>query len=112
MVYNSRQREKTRVTGRTPYEGESLEVKINRMLEDNEPITEISETYYGSREDGVIPSTNIRSDRWDAAVDAMDAANRSKVAKREARGQKAAKAETIGEQAKEGMRNEGIEPTE
>ncbi|AXH77590.1 MAG: hypothetical protein [Microviridae sp.] len=107
MIYNNKKRAGGSLKGRSTYEGERLEIKISRMLEDNEPITEISERIYGSREEGVIPSTNIRSDRWDAAVDAMDAANQSKIARREAKREKPTKDETIGEQAQRGMSAEG-----
>jgi hypothetical protein len=107
MIYNIRHRTGSKISGRTPYNGETLENKIERILENKEGITEVSERIYGTREEGVIPSTNIRSDRWDAAVDAMDAANMSKIAKREARTNQSKKAETVGEQAKEGMSKEG-----
>ncbi|AXH74752.1 MAG: hypothetical protein [Microviridae sp.] len=108
MIYSIKARSKTRMQGRETYEGETLESKIARMLEDNDPITEISERIYGTREEGVIPSTNIRSDRWDAAVDAMDAANQSKIARREAKREKAEKGNTMGDQAKDGMEKEGM----
>ena len=109
MIYNTRPTSKTRLSGRIPFLGERLEVKIKRMAENKEPITEISEPVYGSRADGVQPSTNIRSDRWDAAIDAMDVISKSRVAKRDNKHETKGAIETadLGKQASDGMKAEG-----
>ena len=40
---------------------------------------------YSERKDGVLPETDIRTDRFDVALDAMDKASKSVRAKREAK---------------------------
>nr|WAE43735.1 MAG: hypothetical protein [Microviridae sp.] len=82
-IYHTIAREEQQIMGIKCYEGETIEVKVARILEDKEPISEISERIYGTREEGVKAETNIRTDKWDIAVEAMDAANKSKIAKRE-----------------------------
>lgn len=62
-------------------EGESIENKVRRITENNEPITDGAPIIYTSREDGVLPAYNIRTDRWDVAQAAMDAVNQANLAK-------------------------------
>ncbi len=64
-------------------EGEPLEHKIERIVNNNEPITDGAPIIYTDRKDGVQPAYNIRTDRWEVATDAMDKVHKSKVAKRE-----------------------------
>ena len=69
---------------KTNYEfqvGESIENKVRRITENNEPITDGAPIIYTSREDGVLPAYNIRTDRWDVAQAAMDAVNQANLAK-------------------------------
>jgi hypothetical protein len=61
--------------------GESIEAKVKRITENNEPITDGAPTIYTNREDGVLPAYNIRTDRWDIAQQAMDAVNQANLAK-------------------------------
>ena len=62
-------------------EGESIETKVSRITENNEPITDGAPIIYTNREDGVLPAYNIRTDRWDVAQAAMDAVNQANLAK-------------------------------
>ena len=65
-------------------EGESLETKIARMLTNKEPINaEGVNLIYTERKKGVLPETNVRTDRWEIATDAMNAVEKSYKAKRE-----------------------------
>lgn len=69
---------------KTNYEyqkGESIENKVRRITENNEPITDGAPIIYTNREDGVLPAYNIRTDRWDVAQAAMDAVNQANLAK-------------------------------
>lgn len=69
---------------RTNYEyqeGESIENKVRRITENNEPITDGAPIIYTNRDDGVLPAHNIRTDRWDVAQAAMDAVNQANLAK-------------------------------
>lgn len=62
-------------------EGESIEQKVCRITENNEPITDGAPIIYTNRDDGVLPAYNIRTDRWDVAQAAMDAVNQANLAK-------------------------------
>lgn len=69
---------------KTNYEyqiGESIENKVRRITENNEPITDGAPIIYTNRDDGVLPAYNIRTDRWDIAQAAMDAVNQANLAK-------------------------------
>ena len=64
-------------------EGESLEKKVKRIVENSEPISDGAPIIYTERGKGVQPEYNIRTDRFDIAVDAMGIVSKSRVAKRE-----------------------------
>lgn len=69
---------------KTNYEyqqGESIETKVKRITENNEPITDGAPIIYTKRDDGVLPAYNIRTDRWEVAQQAMDAVNQANLAK-------------------------------
>ena len=51
--------------------GESIEEKVRRTTETNAPIEAVSPMVYTERKDGVRPDTNIRTDKWDVAQQAM-----------------------------------------
>lgn len=61
--------------------GESIENKVRRITENNEPITDGAPIIYTNRDDGVLPAYNIRTDRWDVAQAAMEAVNQANLAK-------------------------------
>lgn len=63
------------------YEGESIETKCARVLESGEPITDTAPIIYTAKEDGVLPAYNIRTDRFDIAMDAYDKITRNSVKK-------------------------------
>ena len=65
------------------YEGETIEDKVRRIVENNEPITDVVENIYTERSQGVLPAYNIRTDRFEVAIGAMDIVNRTTTAKRE-----------------------------
>ena len=62
----------------TTYEGEKLENKVSRILENNEPISDGVQLSYTKRSDGVKPELDIRTDKWDLALDKMQYVNESK----------------------------------
>lgn len=53
-------------------EGEPIEDKIRRILDENEPITDGAPIIYTEKKDGVRPEFDIRADKWDIAIQAMD----------------------------------------
>ncbi len=69
-------------------EGEPLEWKIERIVGNNEPITDGAPEIFTERKDGIAAAHNIRTDRWEIAADAMDHVSGSVQAKREARAEK------------------------
>ena len=64
-------------------EGEYIERKVERIVHNNEPITDGSPEIFTPLKDGVIPAYNVRTDRWEIAAEAMDYVSRSHDAKRE-----------------------------
>ena len=62
-------------------EGETIELKITRLLENKEPIDDGAPTIYTARKDGVDPAYNIRTDRFEIAAEIMDKLNRDKITK-------------------------------
>ena len=63
------------------FEGESIEIKVAKLIENNEPITDGAPIIYTEKKDGVLPQYDIRTDKWEIAQSAMDLANASKIAK-------------------------------
>jgi hypothetical protein len=53
-------------------EGETLEQKIERIVQNSEPITDGAPEVFTERKDGVLSAYNIRTDRWEIACEAMD----------------------------------------
>ena len=73
------------MVGITSYVAETIEQKVRRIVNNKEPIKDGSPLIYQERKDGVQPSYNIKTDRWDVAVEAMDKVTRAHQAKREER---------------------------
>lgn len=88
---------KTSIARNTSYEGETIENKVERIVNNKEPITDGAPLIYTDRKDGVIAATNIRTDRFEIAIDATDKIAKAHIAKRQ---------KTLGEKAKEGMAKE------
>lgn len=76
---------KTKIKRNTSYEGETIEKKIRRIVNNREPITDGAPLIYTDRKDGVKPEMDIRTDRFEIAVDAMDKVTKSHLARREER---------------------------
>lgn len=53
-------------------EGETLEDMIKRLKNNKETISEEKEMTYTDRGDGVMASTDVRTDKWDVAIEARD----------------------------------------
>lgn len=64
-------------------EGETIEQKIERITTNKEPIKDGAPIIYTDRKDGVLPGYNIRTDRFEVALDAMDKISKTHRAKRE-----------------------------
>ena len=84
-MYRFKKPRVTTITVNQSYAAETIEQKIRRMLNNKEMPGDGAETIYTKREDGVQPLYDVRADRWDIALDAMDKASRDNTAKREER---------------------------
>ena len=71
----------------------TLRTKVNRITQSKEPITDGAPLIYSDRKDGVNPAYDVRTDRFEIALDAFNKIDASRKAKREARAEAAAKAE-------------------
>lgn len=63
----------------------SLERQLEKVVAGKEPIDSSSPLIYTERKDGVLPQYNIRTDRFELALEAMGVVNKSYRAKREER---------------------------
>ncbi len=61
-----------------PYEGESIEGKVARIVENNEPITDGAPIVYTKRSEGIKPEFDIRTDKWALAQEKMEKVNGAK----------------------------------
>lgn len=63
-------------------EGESIELKVQRIVENSEPISDGAPMIFTDRRDGVLPAYDIRTDRFELAIDGMDYVAKSNLARR------------------------------
>lgn len=84
-MYRKQQPDKTTLVINKSYIGETIEQKIEKMINSKEPISDATPVIYTERKDGVLPEYDIRTDRWDVAIDAMDKVSKTHIAKREER---------------------------
>lgn len=109
-MYKKNRVPKSTIKANFTYEGETIEQKMRRVTENKEPIGgEGIEMIYTERKDGVAAEHNIRTDRWDIAVEAKDHLAKSYTAKREDR-IKEREEKGLGKDAAEGMKKEGETP--
>ena len=73
---------KSKVRSVEKVEGEPIELKIERIIANKEPIKDGAPEIFTKRSQGVLAGYNIRTDRWEVACEAMDYISRSKQAKR------------------------------
>ena len=82
--------------------GETLIKKIQRILDENEPLTDGAPMIYTPKQAGVRDDCNVRTDKWQLAMDAMDRVNNYKLneylKKEEAEKPKTAEGKTEGEE--------------
>lgn len=60
-------------------EGENILTKVRRILDENEPLTDGAPLIYTPKKDGVRPEFDIRTDKWEQAINAMDKVNAYKL---------------------------------
>ena len=75
----------TTIKVNTSTEGEMIENKIKRITTNNEPITDGAPLIYQERRSGIEAQYDIRTDRFDVALDAMTVVHKTKLSQREER---------------------------
>jgi hypothetical protein len=81
-MYHKNRIEKTSISCNESYTGESIEGRVKRLVYNQESIGDGAPLIYTDRRKGVQPEYNIRSDRFDIALDSMDKVHSDKLAKR------------------------------
>jgi len=76
---------KSRLTSVEKLEGEPIELKIERIVSNKEPISDGAPSIFTERKDGVVSAYNIRTDRFEVAAEAMDKVAGSIQAKRDSK---------------------------
>lgn len=66
-------------------EGETIEQKMDRIVNNGEPIKDGAPLIFTERSEGIRAACNIRTDRWEIAIDGMDKVEKSYKARREER---------------------------
>ena len=94
--------------GTTLVEGERIELKIDRMTQNNEPIGDSAPLIYTPRKNGVIAAYDIRTDKWDIALDAMSKVNQTRGKISDLGGMREAK-KSIEKEAREAVANGAID---
>ena len=61
--------------------GESIEEKMRRVTQTNEPIDNTAPITYTERKDGVRPEYDFHTDKWEYAQNAMGKVTKTKIAK-------------------------------
>lgn len=72
---------KTCITRVPTEQGESIEEMVRRATENNEPIAATAPMIYTEEADGVRPEFDIRTDRNELALEAVDKYQKSQIAK-------------------------------
>lgn len=81
-MYKYKKASSTSIKRNESYEGERIEQKIDRIVNNKEPIEDSAPLIYTDRKEGVLPDYNIRTDRFEHAIEAMDKVDKSLQAKR------------------------------
>lgn len=82
-TYKLNPRNGTKLIVNNSSEGETIEMKIERITTMREPIKDGATLLYTDKKDGVLASTNIRTDRFEVALDGISKLQKSSQAKRE-----------------------------
>lgn len=63
-------------------QGEPIEHKLDRVVTNGEGVEDGAPAIYTERKDGVLPAYDIRTDKWDLAIDALDGMHARNLEKR------------------------------
>lgn len=76
-------KKKTKINGIKPYEADYLEKMIEKRMTGEDIVVGGKGVIFTEREDGVISAHNIRTDRFEEAMEAMDRITARKIAGKE-----------------------------
>lgn len=82
IKYNIQHQKGSILRENAAYVGERIETKVARITNNNEPISDGAPIIYMERKDGIVPDYDIRTDRFDIAIEAMDKVAKTKISKR------------------------------
>ena len=82
-MYIVREYHNTSLNVNNSVEGEPLETKIERITTNKEKITDNAPLIFTERSEGVLAGYNIRTDRFEIAIDAIDKNIKARVARSE-----------------------------
>lgn len=83
MLSNKQRPSKSSLSINQSYIGETIEQKVERIVNNKEPISDGAPIIFTERKDGVLPEYDIRTDRFEVAIEAMDKVSKAQKAKRE-----------------------------
>lgn len=81
-MYRTPVMEKSSLSINESIQGEPIEHKLDRIVTNGEGVEEGAPAIYTERKDGVLPAYDIRTDKWDVALDAMGAIHDQNLNKR------------------------------
>lgn len=77
-LYVRKKIQSNKLTGNDSFEGVSLEKELRlAQTQGIKPDRNITEIFYTQKKDGVLPSCDIRTDRFDLAQNAMEKVNKT-----------------------------------
>ncbi|QCS37328.1 hypothetical protein [Tortoise microvirus 85] len=68
-MYNKIRQRRTSIKVNESAEGETIETKLERLVNNGDEIVDGKELLYSRPEDGIIAAFNIRHDHWDDAIE-------------------------------------------
>lgn len=71
-MYPKPKYKKTSIDLNQGFEGETIEMRIERIVNNNEPITDGAPKIFTERAEGVVAEYDVRTDKWDRVLDAKD----------------------------------------
>lgn len=92
-------------------EGETIENKIERIVNNKEPIKDGAPLIYTERKEGIRASTNIRTNRFEVAIEATDKIAKSYKSRREEKA-KSGRDPIKRDSGAEPIQGKGAEPTQ
>lgn len=102
-MYKQNKIQRTSISINESDEGATIEHKIERIINNKEPITDGAPIIYTERNEGVLAAYNIRSDRFEIALDGIDKIQKSY----QARSENKAKMEVIRNEKDSGAESTG-----